>query len=178
MFRVLEGKNVNLRVVQKEDLPVLVQWNNDLEFGGEYEPIEQSSLSEFEKWYSGLRSEEKWFIIEKKDGSKIGQIVCSPKGAHYSVGFRLIPEVRNKGYCTEAVRIILDYLFLSKDIVRIESEANPQNTASLRVLEKTGFIKEGIIRKSVFVRGKWQDGVLCSILREEWKEPKILTRTT
>jgi hypothetical protein len=48
---------VNLRVVEKEDLPVLVQWNNDLEFGGEYEPIEQSSLSEFEKWYSGLRSE-------------------------------------------------------------------------------------------------------------------------
>jgi len=178
VFRVLEGKNVNLRVVEKEDLPAITQWNNNLEFGGEYEPAEQSSYAEFEKWYSNLRSEEKWFIIEKKDGSKIGQIICSPKGAHYSIGFRLIPKERNKGYCTEAVKIILDYLFLSKEIVRVEAEANPKNTASLRVLEKTGFIKEGIIRKSVFLRGQWQDGVLCSILRDEWKEPKILTRTT
>jgi ribosomal-protein-alanine N-acetyltransferase len=178
VFRVLEGKNVNLRVVEKEDLPAITQWNNNLEFGGEYEPVEQSSYAEFEKWYSNLRSEEKWFIIEKKDGSKIGQIICSPKGVHYSIGFRLIPKERNKGYCTEAVKISLDYLFLSKEIVRVEAEANPKNTASLRVLEKTGFIKEGIIRKSIFLRGQWQDGVLFSILREEWKKRKALKRTT
>ena len=174
---MLEGKTVNLRIMEKEDLPLLVQWNNDLEFGGEYEPVEQGSYAEFEKWYSGLRSEEKWFIIERKDGSKIGQIICSAKGAYYSVGFRLIPEERNKGHCTQAVRIIVDYLFLSKEIVRVESVANPKNTASIRVLEKAGFIREGIVRKSVFLRGQWQDGVLCSILREEWKEPKILTTT-
>jgi RimJ/RimL family protein N-acetyltransferase len=177
-FRVLEGKNVNLRVAEKEDLPAIAQWNNDLGFGGEYEPAEQSSDAEFEKWYSNLPSEEKWFIIEKKDRSRIGQIICSPKGAHYSIGFRITPTERNKGYCTEAVRIVLDYLFLSKEIVRVEAEANPKNTASLRVLEKAGFMKEGLVRKSVFLSGQWQDGVLCSILRDEWKEPKILTRTT
>jgi len=58
-------------------------------------------------------------------------------------------------------------LFLSKEIVHVESEANPRNTASLRVLEKAGFTKEGAVRKSVFLRGQWQDGVICSILREE-----------
>jgi RimJ/RimL family protein N-acetyltransferase len=75
------------------------------------------------------------------------------------------------------VKILVDYLFLSKSIVRIQAKANPRNVASQRVLEKAGFKKEGLIRKDVFVRGQWQDGVLYSILREEWKEPKVLTKT-
>jgi RimJ/RimL family protein N-acetyltransferase len=49
---------------------------------------------------------------------------------------------------------------------------------SQKVLEKIGFKKEGIIRKYVFVSGEWRDALLYSILREEWKEPKILTRKT
>jgi RimJ/RimL family protein N-acetyltransferase len=44
-------------------------------------------------------------------------------------------------------------------------------------LEKVGFKKEGIIRKHDFVYGKWIDDYIYSILREEWKEPKILTKT-
>lgn len=170
---MLEGTLVNLRVFEKEDLPLITEWCNDPEFGGEFEPLEQVSPHEMEKWYSNLRPEEKWFIIEKKDGTRIGQIMHIPKGFHFAVGYRILPEERGKGYCTEAVKILVDYLFLSKDIVRIESETNPRNVASQRVLEKAGFTKEGIIRKSVFARGKWLDGILYSILREEWEERKL-----
>jgi RimJ/RimL family protein N-acetyltransferase len=44
-------------------------------------------------------------------------------------------------------------------------------------LQKTGFKKEGTFRKSVFARGEWRDRALHSILREEWKEPRILKKT-
>jgi len=175
---LLEGKNVNLRVMEKDDLPLVAEWANKLEFGGEYEPLEQVSLQEVEKWYDTLRPEEKWFIIEKKDGSRIGQVFHAPRGPHFLIGYRLLPSERNRGYCTEAVQILVDYLFLSKDIVRIQAETNPRNVASQKVLEKAGFKQEGLVRKSVFVRGEWRDGRLYSILREEWKEPKILTRRT
>ncbi|UCE28638.1 MAG: GNAT family N-acetyltransferase [Candidatus Bathyarchaeota archaeon] len=175
---MLEGRHVNLRVMEKDDLPLVAQWTNDPEFGGEYEPLEQVSIKEVDKWFDNLRSEEGWFIIEKKDGSKIGHIFHSPQGPHFLIGYRLLPGERNKGYCTEAVKIIVDYLFLSKDIVRIQAETNPRNIASQRVMEKVGFKKEGTIRKSIFVRGKWEDGFLYSILRMEWKEPKILTKTS
>lgn len=67
---------------------------------------------------------------------------------------------------------------LSKPLVRIQAHTNVKNMASQRVLEKAGFKKEGIVRKRIFVRGDWRDEFLYSILREEWKEPKILTRTT
>ena len=174
---MLEGETVNLRVLEKEDLPLVADWANNPEFGGEYEPLEQISRTEVEKWYENLRSGEKWFIIEKKDGSKIGQISHSPRGLHFLIGYRLLPNERNKCYCTEAVKIIVDYLFLSKNIVRIQAETNPRNVASQKVLERAGFKREGLIRKSIFIRGKWEDGIIYSILREEWKEPKILTGT-
>jgi RimJ/RimL family protein N-acetyltransferase len=49
--------------------------------------------------------------------------------------------------------------------------------ASQRVFDKAGFTKEGIIRKSAFIRGEWRDDCLFSILREEWSEPKIPRET-
>jgi ribosomal-protein-alanine N-acetyltransferase len=163
-----------MRVMEKEDLPLFAAWNNDPFFGGEYEPIDHSCLGEIERWYGNLRPEEKWFIIEKKDGTRIGQILHAPNGLHYSIGFRMIQNERNRDYCTEAVKIMVDHLFLSKNIVHVEAEANPKNISSQRVLEKAGFHNEGLIRKSVFIRGQWQDGYRYSILRKEWKEPKIL----
>jgi len=169
---------VNLRVVEKEDLPWVAECINNPEFYGQYEPLMQVSKAELENKYDKLTPKEKWFIIEKKDGSKIGGISHFPVGELLEIGYTIIPSERNKGYCTEAVKIIVDYLFLSKDIMRIQAGTNPRNVSSQRVLEKAGFKKEGLVRKSVFVRGKWEDGLLYSILREEWKESKTLTKAT
>ncbi len=164
--------------MEKEDLPWALKWGNNPKFGGEHEPLEQMSMTELEAWYDKPRPDEKWFIIEKKNKSKVGQISYTPSGSCYEIGYRLIPEERGKDYCTEAAKIIVDYLFLTKSIVRIQAHTNPKNLASQRVLEKAGFQKEGLIRKPIFIRGKWTDGLLYGILREEWKEPKILTRAS
>ena len=120
----------------------------------------------------------KSFIIQKKDGTRIGLIhhrANQPYGT-MEIGYFLSPA-KERGYGTEAVQLVVDYLFLSKDIVRIEATTNVGNKASQRVLEKAGFKIEGTIRKLALVRGVWTDHYLLSILREEWKEPKILTKT-
>ena len=90
----------------------------------------------------------------------------------------MLPSERGKGYGTEALQLMVDYLFLSKDVMRIQAQTDQRNKASQKILEKVGFKKEGALRKSFFIRGEWQDDYVYSILREEWKEPKILTRTT
>ena len=84
---------------------------------------------------------------------------------------------RGKGYGTEAVTMMIDYLFLSRNLVRIQARADLRNIVSQSLLEKVGFKKEGVVRKSMFIYGEWRDMLLYSILREEWKEPKILTKT-
>jgi RimJ/RimL family protein N-acetyltransferase len=116
------------------------------------------------------------FFVEKKDGTKLGNIANFLTGHFWEIGYVMTPEERGKGYCSEAVKIMVDYLFLSKDMVRIQAATDVRNVASQKVLEKVGFKKEGTIRKSAFFRGKWRDWFLYGILREEWKEPKILTK--
>jgi ribosomal-protein-alanine N-acetyltransferase len=178
-FELLEGKNVNLRVMEKEDIPQLVEWWNSVEVNGDYQFFPQISRAEMEKEMEKYSSDPLWkgFLIEKKDGSKIGYVVHYSAGRLPEIGYAIVPSERRKGYCVEAAQMIVDYLFFSKDIVRVQAHADVRNTASQRVLEKAGFKKEGVVRKSVFIRGEWRDRCLFSILREEWKEPKVLTKT-
>ena len=175
---MLEGKVVNLRIEEKEDMRLVAEWVNNPDYFGEYIPLMQQSRTELEKGYETMPPEVRWFIIEKKDGSKIGSIGHFPVGKLFEMGYAIIPSERGKGCCTEAVKIMVDYLFLSKDIGRIQAHTDIRNVASQKVLEKVGFKNEGTIRKSNFIRGEWRDMYLYSILREEWKEPKILRKTS
>jgi RimJ/RimL family protein N-acetyltransferase len=175
---LLEGKTVSLRIVEKEDLSLIQEWWNNPEFSGIYNPMdEQRSRADIEKDYEKLGSEKAWFLILKKDGSKIGFLGMRIFGMWWQIGYVLIPSERGKGYCTEAVQIAVDYLFMSKNIVRVQAGTFPGNIASQRILEKAGFKREGTVRKGMFSWGNWEDVCLYGLLREEWKEPKILART-
>jgi len=168
--------------MDKEDLPMFTEWLNKPEVFGEYNPLHQTSRTEVEKDFEKGTIESKDFLVEKKDGSKIGFIchftLVHPAGKHLEIGYSLIPNERGKGYGTEAAEIMIDYLFLSEDVMRVQACTDVRNVASQRALEKAGFKKEGTMRKYFFIRGQWRDAVLFSILREEWKEPRILTRAS
>ncbi|UCG44823.1 MAG: GNAT family N-acetyltransferase, partial [Candidatus Bathyarchaeota archaeon] len=79
------------------------------------------------------------------------------------------------GYGTEAIQLMIDYLFLLKDAPRVTINTDARNSASIRAAEKAGFKKEGIIRKGGFTWGQYADACILGILREDWKEPKILS---
>jgi len=175
---LLEGKNVNLRILEKEELPFYVEWANDPSFFGDFNPLEQTTKIEMEKNYDTDPPESKRFFVEKKDGTKVGIVGIFPVGDLWEIGFALIPSERGKGYGSEAVTVFVDYIFLSRDLVRIQARTDVRNIGSQKILEKVGFKREGIVRKSMFIHGEWRDTQLYSILREEWKEPKILAKKT
>jgi len=181
---MLEGKRLNLRLAEKEDVHLLAHWLNDVNFAGEYQHFpDQISKEQLEKRIMEQRLyETEWvdFIIEKKDGTKIGwavHYISAPNFGWVEIGFAIIPSERNKGYATEAIQILSDYLFLSRDITRIQAVIDAKNAASQRALEKAGFKKEGTMRKAFWnAEGKWTDADLYSILRDEWRKPKVLTK--
>jgi len=129
--------------------------------------------------FSEYSSDHADFIIEKKDGTRIGVVLQFLSKVGFmdlvEIGCMLTQEERGNGYSTEAVEIIVDYLFLLKDIHRIQALISQGNVAAQQVLEKNGFKKEGVIRNVGFLRGKIRDGVLFSIIRDDWDTPKILT---
>ncbi len=170
---MLPGRCVNVRRAEKRDIPLLTAWACDIDMNGEFESFHQLSESEFEKEFEA-DPDLRWYIAEDKGGEAVGCICHGKCGGGCWIGYQVVPAARRRGYGTEMVRLIVDYLFMHKDIGRIQAETHPANDGSRRILEKAGFTFEGLIRRSYFSRGTWRDTAMYSLLREEWAGPRIL----
>jgi ribosomal-protein-alanine N-acetyltransferase len=170
---MLPGTLVDLRLAERADLPMLAAWFSDVDYNGEFESFEQSSLSEVERGFEA-KPDQRWWIVQEKDGTPVGYVGHGKADGGCWVGYLVAPAARGRGYGSEAVLLITDYLFLHKDIGRIQAETHPANAASQRVLEKAGFTREGILRRTFFSRGVWRDTAMYSLLREEWGTPRVL----
>ena len=97
------------------------------------------------------------------DGKVVGNISIEQKADVYckdgEIGYLLLTEYWSKGIMTEAVRQICEIAFLELDIIRITGLVYTPNAASRRVLEKNGFVQEGLQRNAVYKGGKVYD--LC-----------------
>ena len=115
----------------------------------------------------------KRFFIEKKDGTKIGYIVHFLAQRQHEIGTESFPVNEEKDMRRKQQQCLWT-TFFSKKLVRIQANADEDNMASQRVLEKVGFTRGGILRKVAFEYGAWRNAIQFSILREEWKKPIIL----
>lgn len=88
--------------------------------------------------------------------------------AQAEVGMTLAPEFQGKGYATEAMRALLDYLFVTLMKHRVFGSADPQNVSSIRLQQRVGMRKEGHMVKSLWFGGEWVDDVIHAMLEEEW----------
>ncbi|WP_052447420.1 GNAT family N-acetyltransferase [Clostridium polynesiense] len=111
-----------------------------------------------------------WGIALKETEKLIG-ICCLGNFDNYArraeIGYDLMKSQWGRGYGTEAVKAVITYGFKNMNLNRIEAFITPGNTASIRLMEKSGFIKEGIVRERDFIKGKFEDGVIMSKLRRD-----------
>jgi Acetyltransferases, including N-acetylases of ribosomal proteins len=85
-----------------------------------------------------------------------------------NLSYLIYPEYRGRGYASEALRLIVRYLFANRPgMNRARLDIHPDNAPSIRVAEKSGFTLEGRIRQGWFHRGSWQDTLIYGLLRSE-----------
>lgn len=99
-------------------------------------------------------------------GLSIGNVrrgVAQAASLGYWIG---IPHV-GRGHMTDAVRATLAFSFKTLGLHRLEAACLPHNIASRRVLEKTGFTREGLARRYLKISGVWQDHDLFSLLQDD-----------
>lgn len=109
-----------------------------------------------------------WAIALKDIDEVIGDIGYAPhNGFNAEIGFKLRPDCWNQGIMTEAIAALTKFLFANIGTIRIEAMSRPENMASIRVLEKSGFQKEGILRQCEHHNGISHDMVMYSLLNRE-----------
>lgn len=86
------------------------------------------------------------------------------------LGYGIHGQLRGRGFSAEAVRAAIGIAFSSYDrLQRIRAHTDAENAASMRVLYKVGFIKEGILRKNQYVKGQLRDETIFGLLRSDWE---------
>lgn len=93
----------------------------------------------------------------------------TPAHRYAEAGYALGTAYWGRGYATEALREFLRYGFEVLNLRRIEARFHVSNPASGRVMEKCGFVREGVLRQCTLRFGVWHDVVVMAILQEEWE---------
>jgi [ribosomal protein S5]-alanine N-acetyltransferase len=112
-----------------------------------------------------------FFIFRKSDGALVGGLTLSNmrRGCAQaaSLGYWMGATYARQGYMTAAVSALLPFAFATLRLHRVEAACIPSNSASIRLLEKTGFRREGFARQYLCIDGIWQDHLLFARLCDD-----------
>lgn len=88
------------------------------------------------------------------------------------LGYQLFEGFTGQGFMTDAVGLVLAHAFDDLGLHRIEANVQPENKASIAVLKRSGFAKEGFSRRYLKINGRWRDHERWAILKEDWLDFK------
>ncbi|MEJ1157769.1 GNAT family N-acetyltransferase [Prosthecomicrobium sp. N25] len=113
-----------------------------------------------------------FFLFRSADHALLGGLTLSyvRRGVTQScaLGYWMGAAHAGKGYMTSAVRAALPFAFTTLRLHRVEAACLPSNAASIRLLEKVGFTREGYARRYLCINGFWQDHLLYAVVDEDW----------
>jgi len=165
---------VRLREPNEGDVPLLDAWNASLAFRGEFNDFGLPPRSAAEAAEKGFIDDQHGTLIVEADGTPVGTIDWRPamygpppESMAYQLGISLAPEARGKGYGTQALRQVVEYLFAKTKVNRIEASCDVENTGSQFALSRAGFRYEGVARGAQFRAGSHHDLILFGWVRGE-----------
>jgi RimJ/RimL family protein N-acetyltransferase len=167
-----------LSQIDKKDKPALIKYLNDLDIYNNTLNIPHPyKPKDADWWIKNVNNKRKEtgrltnFVIRDKNMNLIGGIGFHLKygiNSHKDeIGYWLGREFWNKGIMTSVVKKICELGFFEMKLIRMEAIIFEYNKASARVLEKCGFIKEGVLRKYILKDGKILDGLLYAVVKEK-----------
>ena len=84
------------------------------------------------------------------------------------IGYDLSPESWGKGIMTETLKAVIHFAFSELNVNKIEAQITSENDASLHLVSKLGFHRDGVLREHEFEKGRYIDLVIYSLLKSEY----------
>ena len=178
---VIDGNAVVLRSPQMSDFP---EWatlrDASREFLTPWEPIWPSDdltraafRRRLRRYAEDMRTDQAYpfFVFRKSDDALIGGLTLANvrRGVAQagSIGYWTGAPYARKGLMSGGVSALIPFAFSSLRLHRLEAACIPTNMASMRLLEKTGFSREGVARQYLCINGRWQDHLLYAMISSD-----------
>jgi ribosomal-protein-alanine N-acetyltransferase len=177
MFPNIKLRTTIMRKTKKKDLKGLLRVSLDPDVMKYYGTPPVKSMKDITreiKWFNKIyRKNEgiRWIIANKETDEYIGDIGFhnySKQHRRIELGYKLSKEYRRKGIMTESIKRAMKFAFEKLKVNRIEALVGKDNLASIRLLLKLGYKKEGILRQYEKETKGFMDLIMFSILHEEF----------
>ena len=175
-FPELETQRLLLRKIKHKDAPELFFLRSDeavLRYLGRGPDTEIKQVKDFIKAIRksvAANDSVIWAIALKEDPSKLIGTIClwniQKHNYRAEIGYVLHPEYWHKGIMKETIRKVLEYGFNTMQLHSVEARLQPENNASIALLESTGFVKEGYLKEDFHFNGKFLDTLIYSRLQQ------------
>jgi len=177
----METKRLIIRPVTIDDKNKLFEYRSDAKTN-KYQGWIPKTMEDMETFIGKISKKINeygtWFqfvIVEKETRKIVGDL-----GIHFfdnenrqvEIGCTLNKKSQNKGYATEAVKRVIDYLFQELHKHRIITSIDPDNKNSIRLVDRIGFRKEAHFVESLLINGKWVDDLIYALIEKDWEKKK------
>ena len=174
-YKKIEGDRIYLSPRNTADYEIFAEWLNDPQVADYIGRSGKTTTNESEKEYleSSCNDEASFAIIDINDDKMVGTVSieqidhlnrCGTLGVF--IGDK---DYRDKGYGTEAIRLILEYGFRYLNLKNINLDLVAVNPRAYRCYQKCGFKEYGRRRGCCFINGKYYDKISMDILDEEFE---------
>ena len=176
-IRELETDRLILRKLNTDDVKSL--WDNFFNDYDKYKFYDDYKINSYEELLEKITKQIanydkgecfKWAVVEKESNELIGNINLhryDEVNSNIKLGYFIFDNYRNKGYVTEGVLEVINFLFKEAKIHRITASAISTNKASNRVLIKTGFKLEGTRKEDSRIDGQYYDSNIYGLINPE-----------
>lgn len=172
---LIYGEKIVLRAVEKADNTMLLSLINDpdteMMLGGSSWPVSESDQLKWFEHQEHSRDVLRCIVALQNDGRALGTIILSDidqKNATGHIHIKMLKDGgRGRGYGTDAVKAMVRYAFEELRLNCIYANILAYNDASIKLFERCGFKKDGVLRQRVYKKGKFVDMLAYSILITE-----------
>ena len=112
-----------------------------------------------------------WAIAERSSDLLIGTVAVfafNREQGRAEIGYSLHTDWQGRGLASEALQLVLGYVLEELGLRRIEADIDPRNLRSCRLVEKFGFVREGLLRQRWLVNGELCDSVIYGLLAQDF----------
>ena len=168
---------VRLRPLADADVPALFAVFSDEQVMRYWSRPPMRDVAEAEALLANIRSSFaerslfQWGVARLADDRVVGTCTLFNLDAgnrRAEIGYALARDCWGQGLMSEALASLVAYAFGPLDLARLEADVDPRNGPSIRIIEKLGFVREGLLRERWHVGGEAQDSLMLGLLRRDW----------
>lgn len=183
MKHLIKTERLIIRLAEPEDAEAIFSYRSDF-IENKYQGWFPGSIEEVRNYINNMPQTIdvadvcfQFAIINVDEGRLIGDmgiVFTNHDKMQAEVGCTLNKVYQRKGYATEALKAMVDYLFVTLKKHRVIASVDPRNLLSIQLIERLKFRKEAHFKKSYYLRGEWVDDIIYAMLKTEWTNDEMI----